>query len=260
LRREDLLLHRVVGESVGDAVRRALGLEKPNVKLRDVLRAGWGCIAGSIGPKRHPAVLLCCVDESELLAQMDELLEIQMECGLIMTPTPRLHTDVVVGKVRRNKCALLALSEFLVPMPDWEMRVVRDIAPVLDVVGRVPGRARTAAKTKPSEVEVISCGKLRFLPGFEDLWFGDEHYDLRERTMARLCIQYLVEQEAFDRNRGRHLLNEIDPYVRKHSGQPPAADVRIDHYFIGPKGRLRKLRKDLIKAVGLNGKFFLQVK
>jgi hypothetical protein len=266
LQREDVLLHRVDAEGLGGSIRRAFGFEKPELKLRNVLHCGWGCIAGGLGPKRHPAVLLSCLDENELLWQLDELLEFQMECGLIMTPTARLHTEVVVEKARRNKSALMALGEYLTPEPGWQMRVVRSIAPVLSEVGRAAIRAQRRAtadseapKASRGGAEIITCGKLRYLPGFADVWFGEEHYDLRERTMARLCIQYLVEQEAFEPKHGRHLLDEIDPYVRKQSGQPRAVDVRIDHYFVGPKGRLRRLRKELIKAVGMNGRFYLNI-
>jgi hypothetical protein len=88
---------------------------------------------------------------------------------------------------------------------------------------------------------------------------GEKHFDLRDRTKARLCIQYLVEKKAFNAKSARHLTKEIDPYVRKHGDYLPSAEIKIDHYFNDAKGVLPQLRKDLIAAAGRNGKYFLRV-
>jgi hypothetical protein len=102
-------------------------------------------------------------------------------------------------------------------------------------------------------------GRLEYRPGLRDVWVGDRHYDLRERTKARLCLQYLVEQKAFDPESARDLVEEIDPYVRDMGNFPRAADIRIDDYFKGGAGRLRGLRRDLIVSAGRNGRYFLRV-
>ena len=82
---------------------------------------------------------------------------------------------------------------------------------------------------------------------------------MRERTKARLCIQYLVENQAFDPGTARHLVDEIDVFVRENGNYPPAADIKIDHYFNDQCGRLPKLRKDLISVSGgRDGKFYLK--
>jgi len=106
---------------------------------------------------------------------------------------------------------------------------------------------------------ILSIGRLLYRPGFEDVWLGDTHYDLRTRTKARLCIQYLVEQKAFDAKSARHLVDEIDPFVRERGDYLPSADIKIDHYFNDKRGRLPKLRKELIAAAGGNGRYFLKV-
>jgi hypothetical protein len=130
-------------------------------------------------------------------------------------------------------------------------------AAVVRAVARMLSANSTAAV--PSGPEKIKAhGRLRYVPGFEDVWLGSDHYDLRERKKARLCIQYLVENGAFDAGSARHLKDEIDPHVRRQGDFPPAADIKIDHYFKDQKGRLPKLRKDLIVAAGRNGRYFLR--
>jgi hypothetical protein len=115
------------------------------------------------------------------------------------------------------------------------------------------------AKKGPAVDGILWEGKLGYRPGFDDVWVGNAHYDLRERKKARLCLQYLVEKKAFDAKSARHLLEEIDVYVRKKGDYMPAADIRIDHYFNDETGKLPKLRKELIEAAGRNGRFFLKV-
>ena len=102
-------------------------------------------------------------------------------------------------------------------------------------------------------------GRLRWENRFLDVWLGGEHYDLRGRAKARFCIQYLVAMQAFDQDSARHLENEIDPFVRKKCQLPPPAEIRIQHYFNDRSGKLARLRRELVKAAGRNGRFYLQV-
>lgn len=106
---------------------------------------------------------------------------------------------------------------------------------------------------------ILVRGRLEYRPGLRDVWVGDRHYDLRERTKARLCLEYLVEKRAFDPESARDLVEEIDPYVRDMGNFPRAADIRIDDYFRDGAGRLRGLRRDLIVSAGRNGRYFLRV-
>jgi hypothetical protein len=103
-------------------------------------------------------------------------------------------------------------------------------------------------------------GLLEYRPGFIHIRLGGIDYDLRKRTKARLCIQYLVEKKAFDAGSARSLVRQIDPYVRKHGHFRPSKDIRIDHYFHDRGGMMQKLRHELIEAVGRDGRFFLRVR
>ncbi len=129
----------------------------------------------------------------------------------------------------------------------------------LATVGRMRGTASGGAGVAADEI--VSRGKLRYRTGFEDVWLGDTHYDLRGRTKARLCLQFMVEQNAFDAKSACHLVDKIDVFVRERGNFPRAADIKIDHYFNDPhdpEKRLPSLRKDLIVAAGRNGRYFLK--
>ncbi|MDB6034902.1 MAG: hypothetical protein JWM16_5240 [Verrucomicrobiales bacterium] len=125
---------------------------------------------------------------------------------------------------------------------------------------RDDGQHFRVPESVPPQEKILSQGKLRYCPGFNDVWLDDQHFDLRERKKARLCIQYLVENSAFDAGSARHLIDEIDPHVRKVGDFLPSVEIKIDHYFTDKTGRLQKLRKGLIQAAGRNGRFFLKVK
>ena len=104
-----------------------------------------------------------------------------------------------------------------------------------------------------------SRGRLQYRPGFDEVWLDGNRYDLRKRTKARLCLQFLVEQEAFDAASARHLVDEIDPYVRTHGNFPRAAEIQIKHYFNDRTGMLSKLRRELVRSAGRDGRYFLKV-
>jgi hypothetical protein len=142
----------------------------------------------------------------------------------------RLQRDLLDGLIRRQK-KLLALGP-----------------PVS--VGDPPAAKR----------ELQTIGKLQYRTGFEDVWLGGVHYDLRGRAKARFCLQYLVKQRAFDAASARHLETEIDPFVRKQCQLPPSSEIRIQHYFNDRSGKLTRLRSDWVKAAGRIGRFYLAVK
>lgn len=117
------------------------------------------------------------------------------------------------------------------------------------------------AELRGRTAEILNqIGQFQFRPGFEDVWFGGEHYDLRKRRKARLCLEYLVARKAFDVASARHFENEIDPYVRKKGrlgARGKFSDIQIKQYFNDREGRLPKLRKALIRSVAGNGKYYL---
>ena len=105
-----------------------------------------------------------------------------------------------------------------------------------------------------------TIGRLEYRLGFKEIWLDDVLYDLRDRLKARLCIEYLVEKQAFDPSTARHLVDEIDVYVRTQGHFPRAADIKIDHYFTDPSGRMQKLRMEIIAVSGLrDGKYYLKI-
>ena len=117
--------------------------------------------------------------------------------------------------------------------------------------------------------EAIRFGRLRYLPGFTRVWFRGkdsaayEEYDLQERSKARLCIQYLVEKEAFTPALAGHFEKEINPYVRARSKLDPlpdSAETKIHHYFNPSNGRLATLGRELIVSAGHGtGRYYLSV-
>ncbi len=117
---------------------------------------------------------------------------------------------------------------------------------------------KDGAEPNQSMEQIIQIGtSFRYRVGFGDVWLGNNHFNLRERKKARLCIEYLVEKKAFNAASARHLVTEIDVYVRTTGDFQPSAEIKIDHYFNDHTGRLPKLRKDLILSAGRDGKFYL---
>jgi hypothetical protein len=109
--------------------------------------------------------------------------------------------------------------------------------------------------------ELRSQGRLRFGPGFNDVWVDDSYYDLRKRDQARCCIQCLVERGAFTKKTALHLKDEIAPYVRQQTMDPSKeSNVRIADYFNDSQKRFRKLRKLIASAGWSTGRYFLKVR
>jgi len=132
------------------------------------------------------------------------------------------------------------------------------VAPAAETLP-VPINGNGAATAPAAEPVIHTVGRFRYVDGCEDIWLGDEYYDLRERKKARLCIDYLVQNQAFEPSAARHFVNEIDVHVRENGNYPPAADIKIDHYFNDQTGRLPNLRKELISVSGeRDGKFYLK--
>ena len=133
-------------------------------------------------------------------------------------------------------------------------------AEALDTLCSLLAKANAAKQPAGTRAQrILVRGRLQYLPGLGEVWVEGKHYDLRERTQARLCLQYLVEQKAFDRESSRHLVEEIDPHVRERGNFPRAANIKIDDYFGDRAGKLQGLRKDLIASAGRNGRYFLRV-
>jgi len=142
------------------------------------------------------------------------------------------------------------LMRFLRATPKQQAAIDRFLARNGD--GEVGAELVTHARGK--------VGRLEYSADFNEVWLGGKFFDLSSRARARHCIQYLVECDAFDAQSARHLEKEIDPYVREKCQLPPAAEIKIQHYFTDADGKLKRLRTELVKAAGRNGRFYLNVR
>jgi len=163
--------------------------------------------------------------------------------------------------LQEHRSEMIPLSMFLMKNPDDRFEAVCSMTPIFSRFEEsVGGLNKSGTAERFSTGQILAHGRLRCSAGFEDVWLGDAHYDLRTRTQARLCIEYLVKNAAFDVQSARHLIDEIDPYVRERGNFPRSAQIKIDHYFQDRNGKLPQLRKALIASAGRNGKYFLRVK
>jgi hypothetical protein len=159
----------------------------------------------------------------------------------VVHATPELWSSLVSGSTATT--GLAGARMLLVFAPATKMEI--------------GGHAARGRKQTVKDI-IRTNGRFKYRDGFEDIWIGNEHFDLRTRPKARLCIRFLVEHQAFDTATARHFRDEIDPFVRKAGDYLPSVEIKIDHYFNDQTGRLPKLRKDLIRAAGRNGKFYLK--
>ena len=119
------------------------------------------------------------------------------------------------------------------------------------------------SENKPGRIEtteiLLRFGRFQCREDCSEVWFDGGYYDLRNRHTARYCILYFVLQRAFEKESARHLITEIDPYVRTHCDYPQPSEIKIHHYFNDRNGPLAELRNKYIQPVGKNGKYFLLV-
>jgi hypothetical protein len=120
-------------------------------------------------------------------------------------------------------------------------------------------RSSNPINTKGSS-GLTKVGRLEYAPDFKLIRLGGQYFNLSSRPRARFCIQYMVEQRAFSEPAARSLRDEIDPYVREHTGLLKAVAVKMTDYFANERGlKLQELRRLLICAAGRNGRYFLKV-
>lgn len=155
--------------------------------------------------------------------------------------------------------------------PSWMDEIKAMLSEVrAGVVGLVAAAGGSTTGNLPKDQafgenkKILTIGRFQYGAEFHDVWLSGEHYDLRGRAKARFCLQYLVAKQAFDPDSARHLENEIDPFVRKKCQIPQLpesaqSNLRIQHFFNDPSQKLSRLRRELVKAAGRNGRFYLQV-
>jgi hypothetical protein len=115
-------------------------------------------------------------------------------------------------------------------------------------------------KYRSTTIFYHSIGNFHYLTGMEDVWLGGRHYDLREHKRARLCLICMAEANAVDEKSALHFLEQIDPHVRAQGKIDPLgkySNIKIQDYFRDPTNEITSLGQLLIKAVGGNGKYYL---
>jgi len=103
----------------------------------------------------------------------------------------------------------------------------------------------------------IREGRLEYRPDFCEVWVDGQRFDLTTRMPARRCLQFLVEKQAFDEASARDFA-EIHAYVTEGFGSV-ANEPKIHDYFNEAKGKLPRLRRELIKAVARSRRYYLEV-
>jgi hypothetical protein len=107
--------------------------------------------------------------------------------------------------------------------------------------------------------QLLTRGRLKWLPGCDTVWLDDKPHDLRKWKRARACLQYLVAKEAFAEDSARHLVDEVDVYVHGQMGTKPSLrpTVKVQDYF-KDGGELREFCKEIVRPAG-EGRYFLKV-
>ena len=253
---EDAALWELDELRLGRSVCRAFGCEPRQTNLGPP--STWQI--GSFGGTALPVVLTIQRGPDEFRGVVAELVAALPKHFVVVSPTGRFVNGNAQAILKAANAGVLDLERHVKFNAQGELCAVKPPAELF--APYLPGGERMAGAVsiQTEAGKILWCGKFGYRPGFVDVWLHDEPYNLRERTQARLCIQYLVENEAFSIDSARHFLTQIDPYVRTHSKSPHAAEPKIDHYFTDPTGNLPALRKALIQATGLrDGRFFLKV-
>ena len=267
LNEAELAIHELDVERLGVELCRVLGLTSARAS-QAVTSAPKAWRVGTFTATQSPVYLALCPSEGQLLLNLQSLVTGCGEPFILLAPTARYRSELIGTMLHRERCAFLPLAPCLAPNGAG-FRLTSPVRPILDRFAAVcvphgPTAPEPVIKATPAaRPEAGSRGRLRWENDFADIWLGDERYDLRERTKARLCIQYLYDACAFDQRSARHFEKQIDPYVRKHSKLEPLpnyAETKLHHYFNPSRGKLAKLGRELIRSAGRGtGRYFLNV-
>jgi hypothetical protein len=139
LKPSDLVIYEIDGFKLCEAIRKAFGLEisrEPGAwKQPNDFRS-----VGVFGPERHFAKYICRQDEDSLLNEIERLLW-PGDPFLLITPTPRHHSEVIHSKLKRNGCGIIALSETVELLAGGKLKVIKGVDSVLSII-RKPERQR----------------------------------------------------------------------------------------------------------------------
>lgn len=270
---DDLHLFKVDTAMLGGKIAGAARLGSPTTRKSTGARAE---LIGTHGPAQSEVYLMFPGDNARMAREVERLFRAQSDPFLLLTPTGIHCSSEVDSALRRQSCLHISLASVMKLSGGGSLTALDTLQPMLErfarVVGERNGLARWRVESDPatstrngkaagptgSENKRVSLGRLQYLPGFQDVWLGDEHYNLRKWKKAQLCLQFLIERKAFNAKSAVHLDREIDPFVRSGSGLPPApnSEVKIHHYF-NDKGPLRELCRQVVTAAGRR-RYFLK--
>jgi hypothetical protein len=106
---------------------------------------------------------------------------------------------------------------------------------------------------------IHKIGRLEYRADFREVWVDNVHFDLRHHGKARLFVECMVVNRAFDVSSAKHLAAEIAPYVWAKGNYPPSAEIRVQDFFKDRDGELARLRQMLVIAAGDKGKYYLNI-
>jgi hypothetical protein len=102
-------------------------------------------------------------------------------------------------------------------------------------------------------------GWLEYRPDFSEVWVDGVYCNLKAHGKARLFVEYMVVNRAFDVSSAKHLTDEIAPYVWKKGNYPPSAEIRVQDFFKDRDAELARLRQKLVVSAGDKGKYYLKI-
>lgn len=216
----------------------AIGIER----TRRIAVAG----AGSAG-----VFLTMQTSEKEFCDVVSELAARFSSGFILVSPTGRFCATAV-EPLDRARAGVLPLETNFTVLADGKLH--------LDDAGRKLFGQLVSKLNAPSAVDQrVTIDRFGYLPDFNDIWVDGKPYDLRGHERARLCLEFLVVEQAFSVDKAKHFLDEIDPHVCEKGGFSKLSTIQMKDYFKGGNGGLKKLRQGLVVAAGKNGKYYLKV-
>ncbi len=249
---QDVAVWELNVERLGQAVVAALG-GQGQVRASGIAGV-WeiGTVPGSNVP-----VMLCLHERAdEFCGAVAEITGRLRDRFLLVAPTNRFLTIGARDLLKNVNAEFLDLETHFTWASSGGLKAGKA---ALEVVARLSRPHLGTGQISVAADQIQALGKLKYRPGFNEIWFDGKLYDLSQRPKARLCIEYLVTQNATSPASARHLKSEIDPYVLQKGNYLKADDIKIQHYFKDEDGTLTALRNGLIKVVYGKGKYYLKV-
>ncbi|MGZ4963043.1 MAG: hypothetical protein ACXWDN_05930 [Limisphaerales bacterium] len=249
---QDVAVWELKVNRLGQAVMAALGGQGQCGAAGVAGMWELGTVAGSNVP-----VILCLHERAdEFCGAVAEIVGRLRDRFLLVAPTNRFFNIATRDLLKNVSAEFVDLETHFALFKKGGLKAGKV---ALQVIGRLQKSPGDETHTKPVGGAKSRHGQLEQENDFNDIVFRGERYDLRKRSKARFCIKLLVTKQAFNPATAVHFDREINPYVVKMTSLPNLPNVKIHHYFTDARGKLSKLRKELVKAAGKNGKFYLHV-